>query len=105
MATNPKTFTCEECGNHHDPAYSDCATGDPILPSVAPPEIRSTDGLDAEAETARKYQELIYAVESKHAGETRHETALRYIRQAETHSESAQASNVGDMARLPAQPR
>jgi hypothetical protein len=29
------------------------------------------------------YWELLYAVESKHPGETRHETALRYIRQAE----------------------
>ena len=31
----------------------------------------------------RKYSELLYAVASKHPQETRHETALRYIRQAE----------------------
>jgi len=30
------------------------------------------------------YDELIYAVASKHEGETRHETALRYIRERET---------------------
>lgn len=30
-----------------------------------------------------KYDELIYAVASKHEGETRHETALRYIRERE----------------------
>lgn len=30
-----------------------------------------------------KYNELIYAVERKHDGESRHETALRYIREAE----------------------
>lgn len=30
-----------------------------------------------------KYLELLYAVESKHNGETRHETALKYIQQAE----------------------
>jgi hypothetical protein len=35
-------------------------------------------------ETAEtKYHELLYAVGNKHAGESRHETALRYIRQAE----------------------
>lgn len=30
-----------------------------------------------------KYDELLYAVGNKHPNETRHETALRYIRQAE----------------------
>lgn len=30
-----------------------------------------------------RYQELIMAVSKKYPGETRHETALRYIRQAE----------------------
>lgn len=30
-----------------------------------------------------KYDELIMAVESKYKGETRHETALRYIKQFE----------------------
>ena len=32
----------------------------------------------------RKYDELIMAVESKYPGESRHMTALRYIREAET---------------------
>lgn len=37
-----------------------------------------------EAERLRLlYNELIYAVASKHEGETRHETALRYIRERE----------------------
>jgi hypothetical protein len=30
-----------------------------------------------------KYNELLYQVSTKHPGETRHETALRYIRQVE----------------------
>jgi len=30
------------------------------------------------------YSELLYAVQNKFEGETRHETALRYIRSAET---------------------
>ena len=33
--------------------------------------------------TADKYHELIMSVETKHAGETRHQTALRYIRERE----------------------
>jgi hypothetical protein len=33
--------------------------------------------------TKQLYYELIMAVESKHEGETRHETALRYIRERE----------------------
>jgi hypothetical protein len=32
------------------------------------------------AEDLRKYEELLYSVSRKHIGETRHETALRYIR-------------------------
>ena len=38
----------------------------------------------ANGEKARQqYQELIYAVGNKYQNETRHETALRYIRKAE----------------------
>jgi len=32
----------------------------------------------------KEYHELLMAVVRKHPGETRHETALRYIREAET---------------------
>lgn len=38
------------------------------------------------------YHELLWSVESVHEGETRHDTALRYIRERETHS-SAPASD------------
>lgn len=34
---------------------------------------------------SKKYYELLYSVEIKHPNETRHETALRYIREAERH--------------------
>ena len=37
-------------------------------------------------DTAKKYNELLYAVARKYTGETRHETALRYIREAESRS-------------------
>ena len=39
---------------------------------------------DAAEVDAARYHELLYAVQHKHSGETRHETALRYIQQAET---------------------
>ncbi len=41
---------------------------------------RECDRLD------KLYHELLYAVATKHPGETRHQTALRYIRQTETPS-------------------
>jgi hypothetical protein len=39
--------------------------------------------LDANAALREQYNQLIHAVETKHEGESRHETALRYIREAE----------------------
>lgn len=40
------------------------------------------------------YNELLFAVGKKYPGETRHETALRYIKQAETGSnESAKTAH------------
>ena len=42
------------------------------------------------------YHELLYQVATKHPGETRHETALRYIRNAERGSNQTQASQSGD---------
>lgn len=50
--------------------------------SAAPAPNPSADG-DAHDKCLAKYAELIYAVGNKYPGETRHETALRYIRQAE----------------------
>jgi len=38
---------------------------------------------DTLEEVIKKYNELIFAVGNKHDGETRHQTALRYIKQAE----------------------
>ena len=71
-------------------------------PLPAPPSdveiIHPLEAAPIEAEAARNfekaYHELIFAVGNKHKGETRHETALRYIREAETGStEPAQEAN------------
>ena len=48
--------------------------------------------IDRLAAITDKYGELIYAVGMKHPGETRHETALRYIMQAEAPSVGASAA-------------
>lgn len=42
----------------------------------------------------RAYQELIYAVESKYPDETRHQTALRYIRQREARLDAPASASV-----------
>jgi predicted nuclease with TOPRIM domain len=53
--------------------------------------------LDAQVE---RYNELLYAVETKHEGETRHQTALRYIREREHPSDlgPAQATRAEEKA-------
>ena len=52
---------------------------------------------EAEIKAQRdKYNELLYEVQSKFPNESRHETALRYIRSAESRDELAQI-NVGDV--------
>lgn len=53
--------------------------------------IRETIAKERE-EASEKYHELILAVGNKHPNETRHETALRYIRQAEEGSSEAASS-------------
>jgi len=46
-----------------------------------------------------KYYDLIYAVSQKWPNETRHETAFRYIRQAETITNEPAQSNDRDVGR------
>ena len=50
---------------------------------------------DAEGYYSKLYHELVYAVERKHVGESRHQTALRYIQEAEA------AARVGATASEP----
>ena len=47
-------------------------------------------------QATERYQELIMAVGNKHDGETRHETALRYILEAERGSDIAYANILED---------
>ena len=48
-----------------------------------PSAYESAQDVQRDAERLKKYDELIYAVATKFPGESRHETALRYILQAE----------------------
>lgn len=65
----------------HTPLYTHPAAPQP----AALPELSETRGIRL------LYEELVFAVGNKHHGETRHQTALRYIQQAETSSVSSAA--------------
>lgn len=45
------------------------------------------------------YQELLYAIETKHPDESRHQTALRYIRERERPSEPRPSSQSSELKR------
>lgn len=61
----------------------------PLVESVAELELEVKDLM-------KKYNELIMSVERKHEGESRHETALRYIREAERSGDCAGEAEEGD---------
>ena len=50
------------------------------------------DQLAKAEQRVAEYNELIYAVQTKHHDETRHQTALRYIRNAENRQSNATAN-------------
>lgn len=56
---------------------------------VYPPQNWTTRAANEIEQLRRKYNELIMAVASKFPNETRHETALRYIKKAEEQKEGA----------------
>ena len=56
------------------------------------------DEAEALAMYRRLYHELLYQVANKHPGETRHQTALRYIQQAERGETQASGCSVNEQA-------
>ena len=61
-------------------------------PVPAVPSPREATLPDAAGERERLYEELLFAVGNKYPNETRHQTALRYIRQAEEPHGAADAA-------------
>ena len=53
------------------------------------------DQLAKAEQRVAEYNELIYAVQTKHHDETRHQTALRYIRNAENRQSYTAANGAG----------
>ena len=49
---------------------------------------------------SEEYYELIFAVQTKYPGETRHETALRYIREAESHCSPVVAKMIKEVREM-----
>lgn len=56
---------------------------------MTPQEIKAVKRLKRFREIVSLYTELLYAVEKKFPNETRHETALRYIREREALSQGS----------------
>ncbi len=78
------------CGlmTEHERAYE--RFGEAVmLELVPPPDPNVTDADVRYDRLLKKYMELIMAVASKYPDETRHQTALRYIREAEETAERA----------------
>ncbi len=71
--------------NLHDGKLSDWLDEIELLRQQLAACERQRDELKADAE---RYQELLYAVQRKFPNESRHETALRYIKHAEAPSYS-----------------
>lgn len=71
-------------------ASADCSlSGENIMQEMkeAKAKIQKiADSLDQLESLREKYNELLYAVGNKYPNESRHQTALRYIKQAETSS-------------------
>lgn len=53
---------------------------------IREPEDSENSEYESLEEIKQKYHELLYAVAKKYAGETRHQTALRYIKECEEES-------------------
>ena len=69
-----------------------------LLKTTTEALIRKCEALrDDRDEAQRLHQELLFEVATKHPRESRHETALRYIRQAETRS-NTQCEENGNVA-------
>lgn len=68
----------------------DSSDWESVLPGdIERPAINTAiPNVDATSVSAR-YYELIYAVVQKYEGESRHETALRYIRERESHNNTS----------------
>ena len=58
MSTDLKPMSCEYCGNFHDPAYSDCATGEPIAVNARLPVVSSGEWVAALREASRALRTL-----------------------------------------------
>lgn len=74
------THACQHCGHCWRPAVVPTVgvqflPGFSDAPSLPPPPVERT--------VEELYQELLYAVGRKYPGESRHQTALRYIQNAE----------------------
>ena len=76
---NSRIGSANEYGNYAQPLFTSDQVAAAIVKATKPLEYQLAKAEQRVAE----YNELIYAVQTKHHDETRHQTALRYIRNAE----------------------
>ena len=83
-------------GEMHDTITDESRRSPELQRSIAKHQAEKANPNSASTSEARQlYMELIYAVGLKHPGETRHQTALRYILEAEHTSDLTAAQNQG----------
>jgi len=78
---------CENCGNVLTAHYQQMYCNHPVVQVVAS---------QVEQDYKALYFELLYQVGNKHSGESRHQTALRYIREREAPSNIANSKSAAE---------
>ena len=73
---------CDEDGTEIIMSRQACVEAADLLDQM---ETDSRSNHESYSKLAAAYHELLYAVGNIHRDETRHQTALRYIREAESH--------------------
>lgn len=75
---------CDEAAAELESLRARVAELEQIERNIAPPMVTvHMDHLARLERDSERYEELLYSVQTKHSDESRHETALRYIRNAE----------------------
>lgn len=90
------TYRTEQCRRHAPISTVGMMCVDTIWPTTQGNDwCGEFERMDAPSPDPQSlYNELLYAVATKHEGETRHATALRYIRERENPAKGADASTL-----------
>jgi hypothetical protein len=82
-------YRCTNCGKFRGKTLQDILIDLEKIKESINEYIKYDQPNETKTKYEEKYNELLYAVGTKYPNETRHETALRYIKEAEQHDMSA----------------